>query len=199
MLRGNLQKVGEHGANTTRTLKAMEEILKDRSGGKTQMDLIALLRQNEEMVHTYYGNEITTLNILVTFTYDTDTIMITGNGEQLSKTFMSLLGNAIYAVRKQAVRKQEQHIAYQPEVKVGIRSKDNIVEMRIHDNGIGIEETIINKIFDPFFTTKPTGEASGVGLYLAHEVIQNYGGDIRVNSVKDEYCELTITLPALTK
>ena len=195
MLRGNLQKVGEHGANTTRTLKAMEEILKDRSGGKTQMDLIALLRQNEEMVHTYYGNEITTLNILVTFTYDTDTIMITGNGEQLSKTFMSLLGNAIYAVRKQAVRKQEQHIAYQPEVKVGIRSKDNIVEMRIHDNGIGIEDTIIDKVFDPFFTTKTTGEASGVGLYLSKEIIQSHGGDIKVHSVKNEFSEFTITLP----
>ena len=33
MLEGNLQKVGEHGVNTTRTLKAMEEMLKDRSGG----------------------------------------------------------------------------------------------------------------------------------------------------------------------
>ena len=69
----------------------------------------------------------------------------------------------------------------------------------IRDNGIDIEDTIINKIFDPFFTTKTTGEAAGVGLYLTHEVIQNYRGDITVKSVKDEFCEFTITLPAIKK
>ena len=67
----------------------------------------------------------------------------------------------------------------------------------IRDNGIGIEDTIVNKIFDPFFTTKPTGEASGVGLYLSREIIQNHGGDIIVKSVKNEYSEFTITLPTL--
>ena len=66
-----------------------------------------------------------------------------------------------------------------------------------HDNGIGIENTIIDKIFDPFFTTKPTGEASGIGLYLSREIIQNHGGDIHVTSQKDQYTEFTITLPVL--
>ena len=63
------------------------------------------------------------------------------------------------------------------------------------DNGIGIEQTIIDKIFDPFFTTKTTSEASGVGLYLCHEIVQNHGGTISVQSVKHEYTEFTITLP----
>jgi signal transduction histidine kinase len=69
--------------------------------------------------------------------------------------------------------------------------------IKILDNGIGIEEKIINKIFDPFFTTKTTGEASGVGLYLSREIIQNYGGDITVRSVKNEYTEFTILLPII--
>ena len=67
----------------------------------------------------------------------------------------------------------------------------------IRDNGTGIEEKIIHKIFDPFFTTKTTGEASGVGLYLSREIIQNYGGDITVISEKNEYTEFSIILPIL--
>ena len=66
----------------------------------------------------------------------------------------------------------------------------------IRDNGIGIEDAIIGKIFDPFFTTKSTSEAAGVGLYLSREIVQNHGGDIQVKSVKDEYSEFIITLPA---
>ena len=72
---------------------------------------------------------------------------------------------------------------------------DNAVKISIRDNGIGIEDTITNKIFDPFFTTKTTGEAAGVGLYLSREIVQNHGGDISVQSVKNEYTEFIITLP----
>ena len=77
----------------------------------------------------------------------------------------------------------------------GVTTDGETITLLFHDNGVGIEETIINKIFDPFFTTKTTGEASGIGLYLSHDVIQNYGGDITVQSVKNEYTEFTVTLP----
>ena len=66
--------------------------------------------------------------------------------------------------------------------------------IKIYDNGIGIEESILNKIFDPFFTTKPTAEAPGVGLYLSQQIMHDCGGNITVSSVKDEYTEFVITL-----
>ena len=193
MLQGNLQKVGEHGQNTTRTLKAMEEMLKDRSGGIIGMDLARLLKQDEEMVRTYFAKDIDEHKIKVTFDVPDGELHINGNAEQLSKTLMSMLGNSVYAVVKKALREK-----YQPEVKLTVKTIDNHIQLTVYDNGIGIEDTIINKIFDPFFTTKPTGEASGVGLYLSREIIQNHGGDIQVKSVKNEYSEFTITLPALT-
>ena len=50
-----------------------------------------------------------------------------------------------------------------------------------------------------FVATKTTGEASGVGLYLSREIVQNHGGDINVKSVKNDYSEFSIILPALTE
>jgi signal transduction histidine kinase len=193
MLRNNLQKVGEHGQNTSRTLKAMEEMLKDRSGGIIKMDLARILKQDVEMVQTYYANDVNEHHIKVTLDMPEGELPINGNAEQLSKTLMSLLGNSIYAIVKKAQREK-----YQPEVKLTVKTADDQIQLIVYDNGIGIEDTIINKIFDPFFTTKPTGEASGVGLYLSREIIQNHGGDIHVTSVKNEYSEFTITLPAIT-
>ena len=193
MLQGNLQKVGEHGQNTTRTLKAMEEMLKDRSGGIVKMDLARVLRQDEEMIRTYFAKDIDEHQIQVSFDLPTGELPINGNAEQLSKTLMSMLGNSIYALIKKV-----QRVKFQPEVRLTAKAVGDCVQLSVYDNGIGIEETIINKVFDPFFTTKPTGEASGVGLYLSREIIQNHGGDISVKSVKDEYSEFIITLPALT-
>ena len=103
-----------------------------------------------------------------------------------------MLGNAVYAVVKKVKRS-----TYTPEITVKALAEGDKVSIVIRDNGIGIEETIINKIFDPFFTTKTTGEAAGVGLYLSREIVQNHGGDIHVESVKNEYSEFTIVLPTV--
>ena len=192
MLQGNLQKVGEHGQNTTRTLKAMEEMLKDRSGGIVSMDLAKLLKQDEEMVRTYFAKEIDEHKIKVSFDVPEGELPINGNAEQLSKTLMSMLGNSVYAVVKKAQREK-----FQPEVKLTAKAIDDHIQLTVYDNGIGIEDTIINKIFDPFFTTKTTGEAAGVGLYLSREIVQNHGGDISAKSVKNEFSEFTIILPTI--
>ena len=190
MLSGNLQKVGEHGLNTTRTLKAMEEMLKDRSGGIVEMDLTAVIRQDEEMLQAYYKKELDEHHIQTVFDLPEAHLQINGNPEQLSKTIMSLLANAVYAVVKKANNTQ-----YQPEITLQAKADGNTVKIIVRDNGIGIEDTITDKIFDPFFTTKTTGEAAGVGLYLSREIVQNHGGDISVQSVKNDYTEFTITLP----
>lgn len=197
MLSGNLQKVGEHGQNTTRTLKAMEEMLKDRSGGIVKTDITNVLRQNEEMVGTYYANLIADNHIQTIFTYPDSGLIVKANPELLSKTIMSLLGNAVYAVVKKVQHAAAANEAYQPEVTLHARLEDTQIVITIHDNGTGISENIISKIFDPFFTTKTTAEASGTGLYLSRETVQNYGGDITAKSVKNEYSEFTITLPAI--
>ncbi len=193
MLKGNLEKVGEHGASTTRTLKAMEEMLKDRSGGIIPMNLTALLHQNEEMVMTYFGKEIEQYHIKSVFEIPASEIKINGNAEQLSKTFMSMLANAIYAVIKKSKRVE----VYSPEISLKTVVDGKQVYLHFHDNGIGIESTILDKIFDPFFTTKTTAEASGVGLYLSREIAQNHGGDISVQSEMGVFTEFTITLPTI--
>ncbi len=190
MLSLNLEKVSEHGINTTRTLKAMEEMLKDRTGGIIPMELNTVILQNEKMLKTYYAKEIAEVNIKVLFDCPVAVIHINGNAEQLSKSFMSILGNSVYSVTKKAQREK-----FNPEITVHVTTTEDSVMLVFYDNGIGIEETILDKIFDPFFTTKTTAEAAGVGLYLSREIIQNHQGDISVESVKDEYAEFTIVLP----
>lgn len=192
MLSVNLEKVGEHGQSTTRTLKAMEEMLKDRTGGIVPMDLMTVIRQNEEMVKTYFSKEIAAHHITVVFNCPEASVQINANADQLSKSFMSILGNSIYAVLKKAQKEK-----FNPEVMVSVKEQSDIVEIVFRDNGIGIEDTIINKVFDPFFTTKTTGEASGVGLYLCREIILNHQGTITVASEKDRYTEFTIVLPKI--
>ena len=190
MLTENLDHVDSYGQNTTRILKAMEEMLKDRTSGYTEMDLLPILQQDEQMIDNYYANEKAQYGIQTVFTLPGESMPMYGNPEMLSKAIMSLFDNAVYAVVKKA-QKQSEPV---PQISLTATVSEGKYTLKIRDNGVGIEETILTKIFDPFFTTKTTSEAAGIGLYLSREIIQNHGGDISVTSVKDEYTEFTITL-----
>ena len=194
MLTENLDSVQQYGQNTTRTLKAMEEMLKDRTGGYMDMDLLPVLQQERETFGKHFAKEREQYRIKTTFTLPDEDMMIHGNPEMLGKAVNNILANAVYAVAKKA-----QRTAFQPEVTLTAQADDNRVVVKIRDNGIGIEEKILGKVFDPFFTTKTTDEAAGVGLYLSREIIQNHGGDISVDSVKDEFTEITVILPKVKK
>lgn len=70
------------------------------------------------------------------------------------------------------------------------------VEIRIRDNGIGIAPDICDRIFNPFFTTKPTGDGTGLGLSLTHDIIVGqHRGSIQVESQLGEMTEFILTLP----
>lgn len=82
-------------------------------------------------------------------------------------------------------------------VEVKIQSKDSRFDIKIKDNGNGIEKVIIDKIFNPFFSTKP--KAAGLGLNIAKYIVEKDSGKISVYSdlttKGKKKTEFTITLP----
>jgi signal transduction histidine kinase len=71
------------------------------------------------------------------------------------------------------------------------------VHISVADNGKGIPEDVLTRIFDPFFTTKPVGEGTGLGLAISHQIIQQHGGDIQVESRVGEGTSFHIKLPTV--
>jgi signal transduction histidine kinase len=72
---------------------------------------------------------------------------------------------------------------------------DQIVTIKIRDNGVGIPEDLLSSIFDPFFTTKPIGKGTGLGLSICFAIIERHGGTMRVRSQLGIGTEFTFILP----
>jgi signal transduction histidine kinase len=72
---------------------------------------------------------------------------------------------------------------------------NKLIELRISDTGIGIEPGTSGKIFDPFFTTKEDGKGSGLGLFVAREIVEEHEGSIRMESVEGVGTTFIIKLP----
>ena len=192
MMKTNLEKIEQHGISTTRTLKAMEEMLKERSRKFESTDMAQLCQQCMDKFKNYNADDLAALGIQVECVRPETPIMRDVVAEQMTKSLMSMLSNSIYAIKKKA----EKGGSYKPVIRVTISQETDLdpAVIKIYDNGIGIEQSIIGKIFDPFFTTKPTAEAPGVGLYLSQQSLNDCGGTITVDSVKDEYTEFVINL-----
>ncbi|QYO63639.1 sensor histidine kinase [Leptolyngbya sp. 7M] len=99
--------------------------------------------------------------------------------------------NACYAVYKQ----QQQNPAHTPRIAITTRKFVDQIEIKIWDNGIGIESDALTKVFDPFFTTK-ANEGTGLGLSITYDVIvSQHHGTLSVNSEPGSFTEFIVTLP----
>ncbi|HPI77391.1 MAG TPA: response regulator, partial [bacterium] len=71
----------------------------------------------------------------------------------------------------------------------------NYCRISITDSGHGMDEETLLKVFEPFFTTKEVGIGTGLGLYIAHGIITNHNGHIRVESRPGKGTTVTMLLP----
>ncbi len=69
------------------------------------------------------------------------------------------------------------------------------IEIIFIDTGSGIIEEYLDKIFNPLFTTKPSGGRTGLGLSVCHGIIENHGGDIKIDNGTERGTKVLIRLP----
>ena len=91
---------------------------------------------------------------------------------QISLVLNNITKNAIEAVEK----------LKNPSISFLVIKYDNMVNLDIIDNGIGIDKKLINKIFEPYYTTKDKG--TGLGLSICKKIIEEHGGEISIKKNK---------------
>ena len=96
--------------------------------------------------------------------------------EQMKQVFMNLILNAIQAMKKGG----SISISTRPYSKDQAGQPGQFVQVEIRDTGVGIPEQNLEHIFDPFFTNKDEG--SGLGLSISHQIVQEHGGYVTVES-----------------
>lgn len=102
----------------------------------------------------------------------------------LQQLFLNLFINAVHAMEPAGV------------LTVRASTFDSTVAIEVIDTGCGISQEHIGRIFDPFFTTKPTGEGTGLGLWLTYGIVRNYDGDISVESETGKGSRFIMRFPA---
>ncbi|MEH2090474.1 trifunctional serine/threonine-protein kinase/ATP-binding protein/sensor histidine kinase [Nostoc sp.] len=118
---------------------------------------------------------------------------------QLNQVFMNILANAIDALDTSCeglsfAQVQANH--HQILIHTEVSSEQNMVVIRIKDNGQGMPEEVRSRIFDHLFTTKEVGKGTGLGLAIARQIVEEtHNGRLSCNSVLGEGTEFVIEIP----
>jgi signal transduction histidine kinase len=108
-----------------------------------------------------------------------------GDENALFPVMRNLISNAIHACRGN----------------ITIRASESagVVELRVSDDGIGMEPDIAARIFEPFFTTKPPGEGTGLGLSVSLGLVKTLGGDLICSSEVGRGTTMLLRLNAVVR
>jgi len=80
-------------------------------------------------------------------------------------------------------------------VQFRVERQNDGLKLSILDQGVGMPPEVLARAFEPFYTTRDHGEGMGLGLYLAHRLLQDLGGSIRLDSEQDKGTLVEILIP----
>jgi two-component system NtrC family sensor kinase len=175
----DLERVAEHitahGQRLMQLARPGPDHLQPLDLNQVVRDVIAMLRGAGKL----YRVELITV-------MQPEPVTVTVNRTRIEQIMVNLIVNAVDAIG-------EGTGTITVDVHPGADRKRVVCEVR--DTGSGIPPAQLDKIFQPFFTTKPEDKGTGLGLPVAREIVQSYGGTLTVVSEIDVGTTFTFDLP----
>lgn len=147
-------------------------ILKHSKQSSNAIEAISLQKVIDECV-SLLAPLIRKKDIKVVKKYEVSNPIINGDSLLLEQAFTNLILNSLDFLEKDG------------ELTISIRelTADKFMEVKISDNGCGIEEKYLDQLFSPFFTTKTKERGTGLGLYIVKKICDKHNAVIKCSSV----------------
>lgn len=142
------------------------------------------------------GQQLRLQNIEVMLDLHENLPSILAQSNRLEQVFFNLITNA-----RDAILQKETCGQATGERKIVIRTyrEGDRVSVSVADTGIGIPKENVNKIFEPFYTTKEVGKGMGLGLYITYGIVQDYRGEIDIQSEEGIGTTIKHTFPIIAE
>ncbi|MDA3971964.1 MAG: ATP-binding protein [Desulfobulbaceae bacterium] len=172
-----LTQITTETSRASAIIKTLLSLAREEKFHRDHYPLKPLLQEILDLLHGQVSKDI---EIQLAIAED---LLIFADKQKIQQVFINLLNNSCDALNGTG--------------KIKIRAWQNQAGLKISisDTGPGIPRQLHGKIFDPFFTTKDTGQGSGLGLFIIHDIIVQHGGSINIDNM-GQGAVFTIILPA---
>ncbi|MGO2236455.1 MAG: ATP-binding protein [Marinomonas sp.] len=181
----SLDKIGLLLTKIARITKHLKAFARVAGTELTPVCLDAVIQDAIELMSSQITDQHCTLN----YKASSASFYVLAEPIRLEQVMVNLISNAVDALSSASVK----------QLSIRVYEQDDKIMIDVHDTGIGIEEGQLEQIFDPFFTQKEVGQGLGLGLSISYNIVQDFGGQIRVSSTPEAGSRFTLELKKAEK
>jgi PAS domain S-box-containing protein len=181
-MRSLLKIISEESERLNRVLEGFVNMGKNSFASMGNCDLKEVIDE----VITLLNYTINKNNIKTEVNFTCGSIVLPYNKDNLKQVFINLMLNSVDAINMNDDSKPRI-------ITISVNQNNNHASVSIEDTGTGIQKKDLHQIFDPFYSTKEHG--TGMGLYIAFNIIKSSGGVVDVHSSNDKGTKIILTIP----
>jgi PAS domain S-box-containing protein len=114
---------------------------------------------------------------------DTESLVL-ADPTELHQVVVNIAANALHAMKSHGTT-----------LGLRVESHEEMITLIVRDDGVGMPGDVLDRAMEPFFSTRDVGDGTGMGLSVAHGVVNALGGGLRLESVEGQGTTVTVTLP----
>lgn len=178
--RRQFEVIAEQSVRMAAIIDHMREFARIDDENAEPVDPFKAVRRGAE----FFTEPFRTDNIRLDVNLPDEEVEVLGHHILLEQLIVGLLQNACDAIlegRRQRGSETESRSG-QIDISASVIRRDNLIAIRVTDNGGGVPGALIDQIFEPFFTTKPVGKGTGLGLYVGNEIVKRMDGVLTVEN-----------------
>jgi len=166
-------------------IKSLLSLSRRNDDSSELVDINDVIEDALRVLHGRYKKR----DISITRDYCSVNAVVEGNFAQLGQALINIINNALQALPERGGTVS---------LTSRVSERDKVLWVECRDNGHGIAEQNLRDVFKPFYTTRKPGEGTGLGLYIAHEIIRRYRGFINIESEEGKGAVVTVQIPLVT-
>jgi two-component system C4-dicarboxylate transport sensor histidine kinase DctB len=177
----NLAQIRDLTKRATMIITRLKSLARSHDNKQVVVELRSVIDNVLEML---VSNELRQATI-IELNVETQNNEVLADPIQLEQVVLNLFSNALDALINNADKN----------IWIDIYHRADNIEIRLRDNGPGIDPALRDKVLEPFFTTKRVGQGLGLGLSISYNIIQNFGGKLMVEMGQETGACFCIRLP----
>ena len=193
--RESAEEIQIAGMRARDVVKQLLTFSRQDNAAKRILDLKSVVYDSMKMIRSSIPT-----NIKIQQNLSDDTYPVFGNDTQINQLIINLSSNAVDAMSTKdgllTVELLNETVEVNQKNYLTKLKPGRYVKFMFSDNGSGMDKETLDRIFEPYYTTKDIGKGSGIGLAVAHGIVQRHGGSIMGESYPGSGTKFTMFFPA---
>jgi signal transduction histidine kinase/PAS domain-containing protein len=173
-----------HVSRISNILRRMLSLSRPSTGEYKWTDINSLIDNTISLIN--FDKRANSVTIDNNITIDLPRLWL--NPQHFEQVFLNIFINALDAMNAKPY--EAEHL-----LSITRALKDDVIEIRISDTGVGMSPEVRERAFDSFFTTKEIGKGTGLGLFISRNLVREVDGTVELESEPDKGTTVIIRIP----